>query len=293
MDKSKLAYLYVGLVIILWSSTPAVAKLLLNNLDSFQVLFFISLAASLTLLLVAIFQNKLQIALKYDLKDYFHFAYMGCLGIFLYYLFMFGSLALIPAQEYTAVNYLWPILLVIFASAILREKFTPLNVLAMILSFFGVYIVVSQGDLLNLTFSNWVGVLLAFLGAASYGLFSVLGKKHDYDKLTSVMFYWVFSFVFASLAVLIFSSIRTPTLYEAVGLLWIGGAAGGIAYVFWFLALKHGDTLKISNVAYLTPFVALVYIQLLLGEKILLSSVVGLIILVAGISLQFLDGSRV
>lgn len=177
MDNSKLAYLYVGIVILLWSSVPAVTKLLLKNLDSFQVLFFISLAASLTLFLVAAFQNKLQIALKYDLKDYFNFAYMGCLGIFLYYLFMFGSLALIPAQEYTVINYLWPILLLIFASAILIEKFTPLKVLAMILSFSGIYIVISQGNALSPTFSNWVGILFAFLGAASYGLFSVLGKN--------------------------------------------------------------------------------------------------------------------
>lgn len=292
MDKSKLAYLYVGIVILLWSSVPAVAKLLLKNLDSFQVLFFISLAASLTLFLVAIFQNKLQIALKYNLKDYFTFAYMGCLGIFLYYLFMFGSLMLIPAQAYTIVNYLWPIMVIILASIILKEKFTPLKAVAMILSFFGIYIVISQGNVLNVAASNWAGVLLAFLGAASYGLFSVLGKKHDYDKLTSVMFYWGFSFIFAALSVLVFSRIRIPTLYELTGLIWVGGVAGGIAYVFWFLALKHGDTAKISNMAYLTPFVALVYIQLLLGEKILLSSVVGLVIIVMGISLQFLDGLR-
>lgn len=289
MDKSKLAYLYVGVVVLLWASAPAVGKLLLNNLDSFQVLFFISLAASLTLLLVALFQNKLEIALKYNLKDYFTFAYMGCIGIFLYYLCFFGSLMLIPAQEYTAINYLWPIMVVVFASTILKEKFTIPNIAAIFLSFFGVYIVISKGNLLSLTFSNWFGVLLAFLGAASYGLFSVLGKKHDYDKLTSVMFYWWGSFIFSSLAVLIFSSIRIPTLYEAIGLFWLGGVAGGIAYVLWFLALKYGDTAKISNMAYLTPFVALIYIQLLLGEKILLSSVVGLIIIVMGISLQFFD----
>lgn len=107
------------------------------------------------------------------------------------------------------------------------------------------------------------------------------------------MFYWGFSFVFASLAILMLSSVRVPTLYEAIGLFWVGGVSGGIAYVFWFLALKYGDTAKISNVAYLTPFVALVYIQLLLGEKILLSSLVGLMIIVMGISLQFLDGSRI
>ena len=43
-----------------------------------------------------------------------------------------------------------------------------------------------------------------------------------------------------------------------------------------------------ANLVYLIPFVALVYIHILVGENILLSSVAGLILIVAGISLQFL-----
>ncbi|PIP17127.1 MAG: hypothetical protein COX44_01585 [Candidatus Portnoybacteria bacterium CG23_combo_of_CG06-09_8_20_14_all_37_13] len=288
MNKSKIAYFYLGFVIILWASAPAVAKILLKNLNNFQVLFFTTLIATITLFLIALFQNKIKLICDYKLKDYLTFAYMGGLGIFLYYLFSFGSLMLISAQESTIVNYLWPIMVVIFASLILKEKLTLTKITAIILSFLGVYIVISQGNLLSFTFSNKTGVLLAFLGAVSYGLFSVLGKQHNYERITSMMFYYLFSFVFITIAVLIFSKIQLPNLYELIGLLWLGAIISGIAYVLWFLALKYGETSKVSNIIYLTPFVALIYISILVGEKILFSSIIGLIVIILGISLQFL-----
>jgi len=288
MNKSKIAYFYLGFVIILWASAPAVAKILLKNLNNFQVLFFTTLIATITLFLIALFQNKIKLICDYKLKDYLTFAYMGGLGIFLYYLFSFGSLMLISAQESTIVNYLWPIMVVIFASLILKEKLTLTKIAAIILSFLGVYIVISQGNLLSFTFSNKTGVLLAFLGAVSYGLFSVLGKQHNYERITSMMFYYLFSFVFITIAVLIFSKIQLPNLYELIGLLWLGAIISGIAYVLWFLALKYGETSKVSNIIYLTPFVALIYISILVGEKILFSSIIGLIVIILGISLQFL-----
>ena len=286
MNKSKIAYFYLGIVILLWGSAPATAKLLLKNLNNLQVLFFMTLIATVTLFLIAFFQNKLSLISKYKLRDYLTFAYMGSLGIFLYYLFAFGSLMLLPAQESTIINYLWPIMVVLFASLILKERLTSKKIVAIVLSFFGVYVVVSQGNLLNFTFSNGLGILLAFLGAVSYGLFSVLGKKQDYDRVISMMFYYLFSFIFVAFAILMFSEIQLPNLYELIGLFWLGGVVSGVAYVLWFLALKYGETSTLSNLIYLTPFVALTYIYALVGEKISLSSVIGLIIITFGISLQ-------
>ena len=60
----------------------------------------------------------------------------------------------------------------------------------------------------------------------------------------------------------------------------------GISYIFWFKALEYGDTSVVSHALYLTPFLSLVYIALFLGEQILISSIVGLVIIVSGIVLQ-------
>ena len=51
----------------------------------------------------------------------------------------------------------------------------------------------------------------------------------------------------------------------------------------WMLALGAKDTAKISNLAYITPFLSLIWTAIFLGEKITVLSVVGLVVIVSGI----------
>ncbi len=281
----KITYFYLILTILFWASTPAVSKLLLRGMDSFQISFYMILVATITLFLIVLIKRKN--ILGYKIKDYCRFAYMGGLGIFLYYIFYFSSLVFISAQETTIINYLWPIMVVVFALLILKEKITFKKIIAIVLSFLGVYIVVSQGDFGGLTFASIVGVLLAFLGAISYSLFSVLGKKHNYDRVTSMAFYYLFSLIFISPATLFFSEIILPSINAFLGLLWLGLFSASTGNVLWFLVLKDEETSKMANMIYLVPFISLVYIYFLTGEKILLSSLGGLIFISLGIFLQF------
>ncbi|MFH1587261.1 MAG: DMT family transporter, partial [Candidatus Diapherotrites archaeon] len=135
-------------------------------------------------------------------------------------------------------------------------------------------------------FGNLFGVLLAISGAIVYGLFSVLGKKQDYDQTTSVAFYYLFGFIYTLLLSIVTSQLFIPNFSQLVGLLWMGIFASALPFLFWFLALKHGDTAKISNIIYLTPFISLIYIFFLLSEEILISSLIGLVLIVAGIIMQ-------
>jgi len=281
----KKAYLYISLTLLLWSSTAAVAKLLLKSLNVFQLLLYVSLIASISLFVIIIFQNKIDVIRKYKFKDYCFFAFMGFIGIYLYHMFLFLGFASASVQEIFIVNYTWPIWVVIFGILILKEKISILTVLAISICFFGVYIVVSKGDLTSISFENIQGDFFALVGAISYGLFSVIGKKDQRDIVTSMMFYYFFSFIFAFITTLIFSTFPAITMDELIGLIWLGVFAMGIAFVFWFLALKHGNTAEMSNIIYLTPFISLIYIYFLIGEQILISSIFGLLLIIFGIYL--------
>jgi drug/metabolite transporter (DMT)-like permease len=68
--------------------------------------------------------------------------------------------------------------------------------------------------------------------------------------------------------------------------LYNGILVNGVTYIWWFQALEKVDTHVISTSLYLTPFISLVYIWLFLDEKILFSSVIGLVVIVMGILLQ-------
>ena len=281
-----MAYVFVLSASVLWGSTAAVAKLLLANLTGLQVLFFNILFAFLGLLAVVLFQKKTAIIRSYTKSDYLTFAWMGLLGIFLYTFFLFGALERLSAQEAFIINYLWPVMAVLFAVVILKEKATPRKALGIVCSFVGVAIVVTKGDFSVLQFGNAIGVLFAVAGAVAGGLFWVLGKKHNHEGFTSMMFYYLFSLFYVFAAVMLFSEIPRLSFEQLAGLLWLGVFTSGLAYVFWFLALKYGDMAKMSSMILLTPFISLVYIYFLVGEKILWLSIIGLAVIVMGIIIQ-------
>ncbi len=278
-------YLYVSLASILWASVAAVSKLLFVKLDNFQLLFFITLFSFITLFVISVAQGKISIIKSYKLKDYLTFALMGFIGIFLYRFFFQAALLRMTAQEAYIVNYTWPIFVVIFAWIILKEKIEWRKTVGLILAFLGVVVVITKGNFSELSFSL-SGSIFALLGAVVYGLYSAMGKKQTYEKYTSTTFFFLFAFIFSTITLFMFSSIPSLTLGQIVGLLWLGIFTSGLGFVFWLLALKYGDTAKISSIILITPFLSLVFIYFMLGEKILISSIIGLFIIVAGILIQ-------
>jgi len=280
------SYLFALVSVFLWASIAGVTKLLLQGLDSLQILFISTGFASLTLLLINVFSKKLHIIKQYKIKDYLKIVLTGFIGIFCYSFFLFTALFYLPAQEAFIINYLWPIMIVIFAIIILKEKLTIKKVIAMALSFIGIIIVVTKGNISSIDLSNPLGIALAISAAVCYGLFSVLVKKHKYDETVSMMLYHITGFLIAFVAVKSFSNIPDLNVFQTLGLAWLGGLTSGIGYVTWAIALKSGDTAKIANLAFITPFLSLIYIYVILGEKISIYSFVGLVIIVAGILIQ-------
>jgi len=280
------AYVFALTATLLWGSSAAVIKILLQSLNSLQILLYSSLFASISLFLIALFQRKLSIIKTYTSKDYFRFAYMGFIGVFLYYLFFYLAISYLKAQEAFIINYIWPIMIVIFAVPILKEKFTTKKILAIVVSFVGVVIIATQGNIQQLHFAKPIGVIFAIIGAVSYGLFSVLGKKQNNDKTLSMMFYFIFTFIYTLISILLFGGIPQINEFQLVGLLWTGVFTSGGAFLLWFLALKYGDTSKIANMAFLTPFFSLIYIYILLHEDIQIYSIIGLIFICIGIFIQ-------
>jgi drug/metabolite transporter (DMT)-like permease len=80
---------------------------------------------------------------------------------------------------------------------------------------------------------------------------------------------------------------------QILGLLWNGIFVIGIATVAWNLALKYGSTAKISTLAYITPFLSLVWTFFVLKEPIKPLSVIGLMLIIIGIFIQIKDQKRI
>ena len=206
----KKEYIYAIISVLLWSTTATVTKLLLKNLDSMQILLLGSLFAVIFLFVINSINGNLKEIKQYKIKDYFKMFIIGILGTFLCNLFLYLGINTLQASQAFIINYLWPIMTVVFACIFLKEKITIRKIIAIIISFIGVIIVSSNGDLLNIEKSNIIGTIYCILAATSYGLFSVLNKKQNYNKYTSMMLFYFSSFCISLIYVLLTKRIFMP-----------------------------------------------------------------------------------
>ena len=287
----KKSYILALCAILLWSTMATVSKLLLGSFSSFQVLCVSSLVAFLFLLILCICNGKIKLLKDYKPKDYLITALIGLPGLFFYYVFYYTGASMMLASQAFIINYLWPIMSVVFACIILKEKMTFRKVIAIIISFIGV-IIVSGKDLFNFNANFILGAVCCVMGAVSYGLFTALNKKVSYDKTVSTMIFYLVTFIICLIINIFDGRALTLDAYSLPGLIWNGIGPMAIANTLWALALVNGSTGKISNLAYITPFVSLIWTRIFLSEPISLTSVLGLAVIVLGIFVQLFENKK-
>lgn len=281
-------YLYAMSSVLIWSTLAAVSKMMLSDLPNMQTLSIGAAFAFLFLLLINLKSGKLKQMKQYSKKDYALMGSLGLLGLFVYTALYYYGLTQLSSQDACILNYLWPMMLVLFSCLILKEKLTKIKVLAMLCSFLGI-ILLSAGNSGSRSSGAVLGMLSCIGAAACYGLFSVLNKKANYDQQISMMIGWLLVAI-ASLVLGLFTEhwiMLRPTQW--LGMLWLGIATNALAYLFWALSLQGiENTAKIANLAYLTPFLSLLVSFVLLGETISLRALAALVFIVGGVLLQSL-----
>ena len=283
-------YIYAFLTVSIWSTTAAVTKLLLTDIPTLETLSVSSFLAFFFLLAVNIKTGIFKKMKGFSLKDYSAMAGLGFLGLFLYSALYYYGLTELSSQKACILNYLWPIMIVIFSSVILKEKITVLKAAAMLSSFFGI-IILSAESLFSPSESSFFGIISCVAAAACYGLFSVLNKKFDYDQNIAMMIIWLVTAVCAAVLGLFTEDWVSLSAIQWLGFLWLGIVIDAIAYLLWALALKGSkDTSKIAGLAYLVPFLSLLVSAILLKEQIEFRSVIALVFIVGGILLGNIYG---
>lgn len=281
----KKIYILAGISILLWSMLATVSKLLLGTMSSYQVLCISAAFAAAALFVYNIATGKLPVMKSYGLKDYLIMVLIGLPGTLFYNLFYYAGAAILPASQAFIINYLWPIMSVVFACVLLREKLTGRKALAFVISFFGVA-TVAGGDLLQFESQTLLGILLCMGAAISYGAYTALNQRWSYDKQVAVMVAYGSTFVLCMAINLMMGTPMQIGLGQLAGLGWNGICVMAVATTTWAMALDSGNTAKVSNLAYITPFLSLVWTFFVLREIPSPWAIGGLCLIVLGIFVQ-------
>src|SRR3954463_6633089 len=169
MRAERQALLYALVSIVLWGTLAAVVGHALDGLPAGTLLVWCFLFAAIALSLVHLVRGGKPRALLVGSPA---LVALGLWGIFGYHLFFFEALARAPIVQANLLNYLWPLLVVVFAPILGKEKANPAAFAGAIVGFAGAALVVTQGRALAIAPQDVFGYLLAALAAVSWSTFS-------------------------------------------------------------------------------------------------------------------------
>ncbi len=287
MQNQTKAYLYAAATVACWSTVATAFKLSLRHVGADALVFYSSLVSTGVLLCITLATGRMRQLREWDLRDLCASLCLGLLNPFLYYLVLFRAYDLLPAQEALTLNFTWPMVLALFSILLLRQPISVRAVAAMAISFAGVAVIATRGDLLALDLANPRGVALALGSTLIWTLYWIYGVKDRRDPVTRLLVNFVFGCGFSGAFAWLAGTLETPAIPGLAGALYIGTFEMGIAFVAWLRALKLSrTTAQVGQLVYLTPFLSLLVIALIVGEPIYPSTVAGLALIVGGILLQ-------
>lgn len=285
IKNQKQAYIYAGVAVILWSTVATAMKIALQNYSFLQLLFWSSATALVVLGMLMLVTKRFGELAKLTPRVFLRSAFYGAVNPFLYYIVLFNAYNLLPAQEAQALNYTWPIMLSLLAVPLLKQKIGVKNVIAIGISFIGVLIIATGGNLVNLSFTNSTGVLFGLGSAVIWALFWIFNIKDERDELSKLFLNFFFGFIYITITLLLTSEIVFIDLKSFGGAVYVGLFEMGITFVIWSIALRKSITAaKVSNLVYLVPFLSLVVIYFVLKEPIRFPTIIGLFLIVGGLT---------
>jgi drug/metabolite transporter (DMT)-like permease len=287
MHNQSKAFGFALISIAFWSTMGTAFKLTLNYLNPGMLLLIATFTAFIFLGIVVLIKGKMDILKKLTLKQTLNSALMGLFNPFLYYLVLFEAYNRIPAQEGVALNYIWPVILVIFSIIFLKQHITLLSLLAILVSFFGTVVIAFHGNFTELKFSNTTGVILAVGSAFFWASFWIINMKDPREAIVKMFVNFAFGAVYILSWNIYKNNIILPAINGLAGAIYIGVFEMGLTFVLWLTALKLSThTARVSNLVFISPFISLLLVSFFVGEKILPSTVIGLAIIVSGIVIQ-------
>lgn len=185
-----------------------------------------------------------------------------------------------------------PMITFIFGVIFLKESGTALNILGIVIASAGIIWVVSQGHPKEMFSSSFTGTgdFLIVISAFNWAVFSILSRNglRKYPPalmMLYVMFFgWLFSGVWLLRSGEIFTEgVSSGQVISILSLLELGILGSGVAYIFWYDALKELPAYKLSVFIYIEPIVTMLLAAWLIHENITPATVVGGAITISGI----------
>jgi drug/metabolite transporter (DMT)-like permease len=188
---------------------------------------------------------------------------VGVGGLFGYHALYFIALRLAPPAEAGLLNYLWPLLIVLFSSMLPGERLAPHHLIGAILGLTGTVLLVAGNTSIQFERTQISGLAAAFIAAFVWAAYSVLSRRLASVPTDAVAGFCLATAVLAAVAHMLVES----TVWPDGGAQWLAIAALGIgpvglAFYVWDIGMKRGDIRVLGAAAYATPLLSTAFLIL-------------------------------
>ena len=288
MAREKKALLLALAAVLCWSTIGSAFRLTLNYIPPHQLIFYAVITAFIFTGAFILIRGTGRRLFSFTAHQYAYSAVVAFINPFIYYLLLLNAYDILPTQVAGTINYIWPIALVLLSAIILKHKIGVKAILACLISFSGLMLIVTRGRFDSFSFSNPIGVTMILCCSILFALYWILNlkdRREEADKL--ILTYFFAALYLIPVQFILPRGAQLPPIEGVMGAIYIGIFEMGLTFILWLKALQlTTNTARVSNLVFLSPFISLFFISILIGETIAFTTFVGLFLIVSGIVLS-------
>lgn len=180
---------------------------------------------------------------------------LGVAGLFGYHALYFAALRAAPPVEAGLINYLWPLLIVLFSSFLPGERLTAMPVIGALFGLAGVVVLMSgRTGALAIEPAYAAGYAFAFAAAFVWSGYSVLLRRVSAVPTDAVAGFCLATSLLAGICHMLFETTVWPQgAGEWLAILCLGLGPVGAAFYLWDAGMKRGDIKLLGVASYAAP----------------------------------------
>ncbi|CCD84919.1 conserved membrane protein of unknown function [Bradyrhizobium sp. ORS 285] len=185
---------------------------------------------------------------------------VGVGGLFGYHALYFLALRFAPPAEAGLLNYLWPLLIVLFSAFLPGERLATHHVIGAALGLVGTALLL-MGNGASFAASQLPGLFAAFVAAFVWAIYSVLSRRLKAVPTDAVAGFCLATAVLAALVHLAVERTVWPdSAMQWVAVAGLGIGPVGAAFYAWDIGMKRGDIRVLGAASYATPLLSTAFL---------------------------------
>jgi drug/metabolite transporter (DMT)-like permease len=187
---------------------------------------------------------------------------VGVGGLFGYHALYFLALRFAPPAEAGLLNYLWPLLIVLFSSLLPGERLALHHVIGAMLGLIGT-VLLFAGSAGGFAPGEVPGLIAAFVAAFVWATYSVLSRRLKSVPTDAVAgFCLATALLAAAVHELLEVTVWPDTAVQWLAISALGVGPVGAAFYAWDIGMKRGDIRVLGAASYATPLLSTLFLIL-------------------------------